>query len=64
MKMPFFLYHKSDNNIIIEDHDEFGYGKMNSYVLKDVRIEDGDGIDAGIAPFKWVVLVNYKKLST
>ncbi len=36
---------------------------MNSYVLKDGRIEDGDGIDAGIAPFKWVVLVNYKKLS-
>nr|WP_292166406.1 hypothetical protein [Butyrivibrio sp.] len=48
----FFLYHKGDKNLIIEDHDEFGYGEMSCYILEDGRIKDGDGINAGLA-YSW-----------
>ena len=48
----FFLYHKGDKNLIIEDHDEFGYGEMSCYILEDGKIKDGDGINAGLA-YSW-----------
>lgn len=48
----FFLYHKGDKNLIIEDHEEFGYGEMSCYILEDGKIKDGDGINAGLA-YSW-----------
>jgi hypothetical protein len=48
----FFLYHKGDKNLIIEDHDEFGYGEMSCYILEGGKIKDGDGINAGLA-YSW-----------